>query len=135
MSWLLDTNAWIVLLKSTNEHLVRRLSHRQDGDIVLCAVVKAELWHGAHKYGNREARLSRLQQLFARHHSLPFDDDAAWHYADIRHGLELKGQVIGPNDLKIAAICRAHHLRLVTANTGEFLRVPGLDVEDWTQPD
>ena len=96
--------------------------------------MKAELWHGAHKYGNRNARLSRLQQLFSRHHSLPFDDDAACHYSDIRHGLETHGQVIGPNDLKIAAICRAHQLRLVTSNVGEFRRVPGLDVEDWTEP-
>ncbi len=95
MPWLLDTNAWIVLLKSTNEHLVRRLAQKQDGDILLCAVVKAELWHGAHKYGNRQARLSRLQQLFSRHHSLPFDDDAAWHYAEIRHGLEINGRPVG----------------------------------------
>ena len=134
MQWLLDTNAWIVLLKSTNEHLVRRLAERQEGDVLLCSVVKAELWHGAHKYGNRDARLIRLEQLFARHRSLPFDDEAAWHYADIRHFLEIKGQVIGPNDLKIAAICRAHHLRLVTSNIDEFHRVPDLDVEDWTDP-
>ena len=124
MPWLLDTNAWIVLLKSTNEHLVRRLAQRQDGDILLCAVVKAELWHGAHKYGNREARLSRLQQLFSRHHSLPFDDDAAWHYADIRHGLEVSGQVIGPNDLKIAAICRAHHLQAGDIECGRISPSP-----------
>ena len=134
MTWLLDTNAWIVLLKSTNRHLISRLAQRQDGEVLMCSVVKAELWHGAHKYGNRDARLSRLEELFARHPSLPFDDAAAWHYADIRHCLEINGQVIGPNDLKIAAICRANHLRLVTSNVGEFQRVPGLDVEDWTAP-
>ncbi|MBI5758694.1 MAG: type II toxin-antitoxin system VapC family toxin [Planctomycetales bacterium] len=80
-------------------------------------------------------RLARLEELFARHRSLPFDDEAAWHYADIRHHLESIGQVIGPNDLKIAAICRANHVRLVTANLGEFQRVPSLEVEDWSKPD
>ena len=101
---------------------------------MLCSVVKAELWHGAHKYGNRESRLAQLEELFSRHGSLPFDDDAAWHYAEIRHDLETKGQVIGPNDLKIAAICRANQVRLVTANTKEFERVPDLVLEDWSKP-
>ena len=135
MPWLLDTNAWITLLKSANAELVNRLAQRHDGDVWLCSIVKAELWHGAHKYANRDVRLARLEELFARHRSLPFDDAAAWHYADIRHHLESVGQVIGPNDLKIAAICRANHVRLVTANLGEFQRVPGLEVEDWSKPD
>lgn len=134
MQWLLDTNARITLLKSASAELVSRLAERQDGDVLLCSVVKGELWHGAHKYAKREVRLARLEELFDRHRSLPFDDEAAWHYADIRHFWETTGQVIGPNDLKIAAICRANHLRLVTNNVGEFRRVPGLEVEDWTIP-
>jgi len=134
MQWLLDTNAWITLLKSANADLVSRLAERHEGEILLCSVVKGELWHGAHKYANREVRLARLAELFDRHSSLPFDDEAAWHYAEIRHHLESIGQVIGPNDLKIAAICRANHIRLVTSNTAEFQRVPGLEIEDWTKP-
>jgi hypothetical protein len=58
--------------------------------------------------------------------SLPFDGVAASHYADIRHHLESKGQVIGPNDLKIAAICRTNGLTLATGNLSEFRRVPDL---------
>ncbi len=134
MHWLLDTNVWITLLKAGSRELVDRLAQRDDGEVLLCSVVKAELWHGAYKYGNRDVRLARLQELFARHRSLPFDDEAAWHYAEIRHHLETSGQVIGPNDLKIAAICRANQVPLVTANTNEFERVPGLVVEDWTKP-
>ena len=134
MQWLLDTNAWISLLKSASSALVQRLAQRQDGEVLLCSVVKAELWHGAHKYANREIRLTRLDELFARHRSLPFDDQAAWHYAEIRHHLETRGEVIGPNDLKIAAICRANRVRLVTANIREFQRVPDLEVEDWSTP-
>ena len=41
--------------------------------------------------------------------------------------------MIGPNDLKIAAICRGAGLTLVTSNTAEFSRdSPGLRIEDWT---
>jgi tRNA(fMet)-specific endonuclease VapC len=105
----------------------------QDHEIFLCSVVKAELWHGAEKYAGREARLARLAEIFGRYVSLPFDDASARHYAAIRHDLETRAQVIGPNDLKIAAICLAHGLTLVTSNTNEFGRVAGLKVEDWTK--
>lgn len=132
MAILPDTNVWISLLKNPDSALDARVRSHPVSDILLCAVVKAELWHGAEKYGNRERRLRALDMLFAPFTSLPFDDNAARHYAEIRHHLETQGQVIGPNDLKIAAIARMHGLILVSADP-EFRRVPGLTVEDWTK--
>ena len=134
MRWLLDTNTWITFLKPGGRTVAERLERCDEGDVALCSVVKAELWHGAYKYANRDERLARLDELFARHVSLPLDDAAARHYADMRHHLEVIGCVIGPNDLKIAAICRGHSLKLVTSNTSEFSRVPGLEIEDWLRP-
>jgi tRNA(fMet)-specific endonuclease VapC len=131
MAFLPDTNVWISLLKNPGGKLEAKLRSQSISDIFLCAVVKAELWHGAEKYGNRERRRRALHLLFAPFASLPFDDAAAQHYAEIRHHLELQGRVIGPNDLKIAAIARTHGLTLVSANK-EFNRVPGLSVDDWT---
>jgi tRNA(fMet)-specific endonuclease VapC len=96
-------------------------------------VVKAELWHGAHKYERRERRLIALEKMFQPFVSLPFDDAAARQYGTIRHELEAHAQVIGPNDLKIAAICLAHGLTLVSSNMSEFSRVAGLRVEDWAK--
>ena len=55
-----------------------------------------------------------------------------WHYGAIRHELEVAGSIIGPNDLKIAAICKSRGLILVTNNSREFMRVSGLQVEDWS---
>jgi tRNA(fMet)-specific endonuclease VapC len=130
MSWLPDTNLWISPLKNPGGKLEAQLRAHPAKDIFLCSVVKAELWHGAQKYGNRERRLRALAMLFAPFVSLSFDDEAASHYATIRHGLELHGAVIGPNDLKIAAIARAHNLTLVTRNL-EFKRVSELKLEDW----
>ncbi len=49
----------------------------------------------------------------------------------IRAELTSKGQLIGPNDLLIAATALAHGAILVTHNTAEFSRVPGLIIEDW----
>jgi len=132
MAFLPDTNVWISLLKNPGGKLDTKVQSQPVADLLLCAVVKAELWHGAEKYGNRERRLRALEMLFAPFRSLPFDDAAARHYAEIRHQLELQGRMIGPNDLKIAAIARAHGLILVSADP-EFRRVPGLNAEDWTQ--
>jgi len=52
-------------------------------------------------------------------------------YAQVRIALEKQGKLIGPHDLLIAAIARAHNLTLVTHSTDEFQRVPGLMLEDW----
>ena len=72
-----------------------------------------------------------LRRFFANLPSLPFDDGVAEHFGDIRATLARQGKPIGPYDLQIAAIARAHSLAVVTHNTREFARVPGLMVEDW----
>jgi tRNA(fMet)-specific endonuclease VapC len=52
-------------------------------------------------------------------------------FGDIRADLARKGTPIGPYDLQIAAIALANNLTLVTHNTGEFSRVPNLQLIDW----
>jgi tRNA(fMet)-specific endonuclease VapC len=131
MAFLPDTNVWISLLKNPGGKLEAMVRSQPVEEIFLCSVVKAELWHGAEKYGNHARRRRALEMLFAPFVSLPFDDAAARHYADIRHQLEIQGRVLGPNDLKIAATARTHGLTLVSADH-EFSRVPGLDLVDWT---
>ena len=132
MAFLPDTTVWISLLKHPGDKLDAKVRSQAVPDILLCAVVKAELWHGAEKYGNRERRRRALEMLFAPFASLPFDDAAARHYVEIRHQMEVHGRVLGPNDLKIAATARTHGLTLVSTDKG-FSHVPGLSVEDWTQ--
>ena len=134
MAWLLDTNAWIHYLKSASSPIADRLRNLAPSDILVCPVVRAELLHGAMKYGNRERRLAIVSETLAPYTSLPFDDFAAEHYASIRDGLEKSGSVIGPYDLLIAAICVARGCTLVTSNMREFARVPGLLIEDWLLP-
>jgi tRNA(fMet)-specific endonuclease VapC len=130
---LLDTNAWIVYLKSTSSPIRARLQIVRPSDIFLCSVVKAELLHGAEKYGNQQRRKEVLRQLFAPYLSLAFDDAGASQYARIRHELELQGKVIGPNDSMIAAIALSNQLTLVTTDTSEFGRIANLSVENWQE--
>ncbi|ADB18924.1 PilT protein domain protein [Pirellula staleyi DSM 6068] len=132
MRYLLDTNAWITYLKAPNSGVQRRLSAELPQNIVTCSIVLSELLHGAEKYGNREKRVSTVRTLLAPFQCLPFDEIDAIHYASLRHELELRGEVIGPYDLQIAAICLRNQLTLVTSNLSEFARVRGLQVQDWS---
>ena len=123
MAYLLDTNSWIHYLKHADSPVRTRLQALAPADVVSCSVVRAELLHGADKYGNRDRRVATVFQMLAPFRSLPFDDDAAAVYARVRHDLEIAGAVIGPFDLQIAAVCLLDGSTLVTSNTGEFSRV------------
>lgn len=133
-TYLLDTNTWIFALKGKPPELVQRLGKVPPTWVAFCSVVKAELLRGAYRYGNREARVATLQTLFSLHRSFAFDDAAAIVYGQIRHDLETQGEVIGAMDMLIAAIALANDLTLVTHNSKEFARIPGLKLEDWTFP-
>jgi len=62
---------------------------------------------------------------------LPFDEDAIWSYGELRAELERKGTPIGSLDTKIAAHALSLRCTLVTNNTREFAKVPGLTLENW----
>ena len=135
MTYLLDTNVWVALLrKSSAEVATRFQTVAPTGELRVGSIVRAELRHGALRSAKPAANLTAVNALLAPHPSLPFDDAAADQHAAIRHHLESIGQVIGPLDLQIAAIALANGCTLVSHNTGEFGRVPGLSVEDWQVP-
>lgn len=131
MTYILDTNVCIGLWQRKNLAVRTHFAMHSPADIALCSVVKAELLFGALRSEQKESNLQLLKKLFAPLHSYEFDDNAAEHYAQIRADLTAQGNLIGANDLIIAAIARANHATLITHNTGEFGRVQGLLIEDW----
>lgn len=104
MAWLLDTNSWISYLKKPAGALAARLAVTRPADIVTCSVVRAELLHGAAKYGNAERRRAKVIETLEPLASFAFDDMSADYYASLTHDLEMRGMVIGPKDRMIAAI-------------------------------
>lgn len=132
VDYLLDTNICIGLLKRQSTILAHIQTVGWER-LSLCALVKAELWYGAFKSDRPQANLAVLRDLFIAMPSLPFDDHAAQHYGEIRAILARLGTPIGPNDLLIAAVALAHGITLITHNTREFSRIPGLQIEDWQQ--
>ena len=131
MRYLLDTNHWVAFFKGYDKLLGVKIENTPSETITICSIVRAELLHGAQKYGNPDRRIDKVERTLAPFESFAFDDAAADRYALIRHELELKGSIIGPYDLQIAAICLANDITLVTGNEGEFSRVTGLVVENW----
>lgn len=132
MIYLLDTNAAIALMKRHPKVMdqVRWVGRSQ---IRLCAPVEAELWYGVSKSIKQAENRQQLLTLLSWLTSLPFAGDATQHFGEIRAFLVKRGTPIGPYDLQIAAIARANGLTVVTNNTSEFTRVPGLMVEDWLE--
>ncbi len=131
MTYLLDTNTCIRYLNGRSVSIKERLEALAPGEVGLCAVVKAELAFGAARSNDPARTLAKLAAFFAPFASLPFDDSCASTYGRIRAELEQAGTPIGPNDLMIAAIALTHGLTLVTHNTREFGRIPGLSLADW----
>jgi tRNA(fMet)-specific endonuclease VapC len=133
MAFLLDTNVCIAILTGRCPKAVERLRQLPPSDVRVSSVVRAELLFGARNSGRVEANLGLLATFFAPFASAPFDDLAADYYGRLRADLHRAGELIGPNDLLLAATALANDLVLVTRNVREFGRVPGLRWVDWEE--
>jgi tRNA(fMet)-specific endonuclease VapC len=133
MSWMLDTNACVRYLNGRAPTLRARIQATNPADLVVCSIVKAELFFGARRSVNPTLALERQRRFLAPLRSLSFGDAEAETYGMIRALLATAGTPIGPNDLLIASIALSNGVTLVTHNVSEFSRVPGLVLEDWEQ--
>lgn len=122
---LLDTCVCIDLLRGRASRTALPASQ-----CALSSISAAELWTGAEKMAS-PAKRAALQSLFEAIPILEFTSEAARSYGIIRTDLERRGISIGPLDLLIAAHALSIHATLVTANLGEFKRVPKLKCLAW----
>jgi tRNA(fMet)-specific endonuclease VapC len=134
MIYLPDTNVWVQFLRQRHALVVQRIQARQPAELRLCSIVASELYHGCLRSAQSAVSRAKVDAVLQPYLSLPFDEAAADVHARIRHHLETLGTPIGPYDLQIAAIALANSLTVVTHNTTEFSRVPGLMLEDWELP-
>ncbi len=135
MKYLLDTNTCIRYINGRSQSVADKINALEEGDAVVCAVVKAELFFGALRSQNPIKTMAGQRQFLSLFISLPFDDAAAEHYGRIRADLTSRGTPIGGNDLLIAAITLTNNLTLITHNTREFGRVTDLKIDDWEADD
>lgn len=130
MIYMLDTNICIYVINSRPAIVLERFRLERLGDIVISSVTAAELAFGVAKSGSVRNRQA-LEMFLSTLEILPFDESAIWHYGDLRTDLERRGQPIGTLDTMIAAHALTTNTILVTNNTREFERVPGLRLENW----
>ena len=101
--------------------------------VAASSVVLFELWFGAEKSARRDGNARKIEELLSSPlQVLEFDALDAKEAGEIRASLSRAGTPIGPYDILIAAQARRRDALLVTANTREFARVPGLRIKDWT---
>jgi tRNA(fMet)-specific endonuclease VapC len=131
--YLLDTNILSDLIKNPTGIIARKIaSSGVEHACCTSLIVACELRYGICKKGS-SILTSRVEQLLYTLPVLALEENVAQEYGEIRTALERIGQPIGGNDLLIAAHARTLRLTVVTANLREFLRVPGLAVENWLE--
>ena len=131
MRFLLDTDIFIFIRQKRPENVFQRFRSLQPGEAAISIITYGELFYAAAKSVRRTeafARLGAITELLA---ILPLPKSAGESYGEIRAELESNGEMIGNNDLWIAAHALASGLTLVTNSEKEFRRVRGLKVQDW----
>ena len=131
--YLLDTNICIAY-KKRKLGVPERIDALPPGQAVMSVITWGELMLGVEKSQHRTRSLEILERVREIIPVIGVDERVGTRYGAIRGELESAGRTIGPNDLWIAAHAQTLGIALVTNNTGEFARVGGLTLEDWTMP-
>ena len=127
---LLDTNICIYVINARPAAVLERFRRYRMGEIGICSVVAAELAYGVAKSGSSRNRQA-LELFLAPLVILPFDEPAIWVYGELRAALERRGTPIGSLDTMIAAHALSQQAPLITNNSREFAKVPGLQLDNW----
>jgi tRNA(fMet)-specific endonuclease VapC len=135
-AYLLDSNAISEMMRNPHGPVARIYRSKEldpDARLFTSIISASEIRYGAAK--KRSPLLSqRVDRMLSAIEIAPLAPGADAEYATLRADLERKGQLIGPNDLLIAAHALALDAILVTDNVREFKRVKGLRVENWLRP-
>ena len=131
MIYLLDTNVCIYLIKRKPVAVLKKFEACSVGDIAISTISVAELQFGVQKSSYPDRNKRALEQFLVPLTVVDFNYQAALVYGEIRSGLETEGTPIGALDTLIAAHALSLGLIVITNNEKEFLRVPGLKVENW----
>lgn len=131
--YLLDTNICIYIAKGHPLEVRERFARHTLPELAMSTITLGELRFGAEKSQSRDRALRTIDELTQAIQTCAVPVAAGEHYGDIRAMLQKQGHPIGNNDLWLAAHARAEGWILVTNNTREFERVPGLHVENWVE--
>ena len=129
--FLLDTNICIHIRRRRPPTVLARFQQLQPGEAVLSVITYGELVYGAEKRRLRDQARTQLAELAGLLPVMALPLRAGEFYGSIRASPEAAGDMIGNNDLWIAAHAKAAGLILVTSNEREFRRIAGLEIQNW----
>ena len=130
LKYLLDTNIVIYVLKRRPKEVLD-VFNINASRMAISSITLSELLYGAEKSQNIDKNLEAIEEFISHLDVLPYAAKASQHYGQIKTALEKKGEIIGENDIHIAAHAISQGLILVTNNLREFKRVPNLAFENW----
>lgn len=131
MRYMLDTNIIVYAKNARPEIVLKRFQQYNPGDLCISAITMAELEYGVCNSSKPKQNRLALLTFLSNIEVIPFDMEAAKVYGQIRHDLKEKGELIGANDMLIAAHAKSLGFTLITNNTREFGRVEGLKLNNW----
>jgi tRNA(fMet)-specific endonuclease VapC len=130
LKYLLDTNIVIYVLKRRPVEVLK-VFNTNASRMAISSITLSELIYGAEKSPNVDQNLEAIEEFISHLEVLPYGPKASQHYGQIKAALERKGEIIGENDIHIAAHAISQGLILVTNNLREFKRVKNLALENW----
>ncbi|MBQ7993139.1 MAG: type II toxin-antitoxin system VapC family toxin [Solobacterium sp.] len=131
MKYMLDTNTIVYAKNARPEVVLKRFRQYDPGDLCISAITMAELEYGVQNSSRPDRNRLALLVFLSNIDVIPFGAEVARAYGRVRYDLKEKGNLIGGNDLLIAAHARSLGYTLITNNTREFNRVEGLLVDHW----
>lgn len=132
---MLDTNTCIFAIRGARKngkayrYIYDKLKNQKN--LVISSLVFAKLMHGVELSESRNENTRELADFLCGIDILPFDEEAAEEYGEIRANLQKKGLLIGTMDILIGAHAKAIGAVLVTNNKKDFERINGLRIDDW----
>jgi tRNA(fMet)-specific endonuclease VapC len=133
MKFMLDTNTCIYIIKRKPPQIINRFKLTDISQICISSITLSELVYGVSKSSRPDQNQLALTQFIAPLEILPYDDEAAQHYGELRVHLEKQGTPIGSLDMLIAAHALSLSCMLITNNEKEFKRIPKLKIDNWAK--
>ncbi len=133
MKFMLNTNTCIYIIKRKPSKVIERFKRAKISNIGISAITLSELLYGVSKSSKPEQNQVALAQFLAPLEILPYGDEAAQYYGDLRDHLEKHGTPIGSLYMLIAAHALSIDCTLITNNEKEFIRIPNLKIDNWVK--
>lgn len=130
LKYMLDTNIVIYVLKRRPIQVLD-IFNQNTNRMAISSITLSELIYGAEKSQNISKNLEAVEDFISHLEVLSYDQKTSQTYGQIKAKLENNGEIIGENDIHIAAHAISQGLILVTNNLNEFRRVPHLSLENW----